>query len=74
MAYMGLFLLNYVPFNFVDNLLTFLSKLIYGDLTKHGIKRPQEGPFALKVKYGKYPVIDVGTYQKIKNGVIQVCR
>ncbi|CAA2998310.1 probable indole-3-pyruvate monooxygenase YUCCA10 [Olea europaea var. sylvestris] len=72
MAYMGLFLLNYVPFNFVDNLLTFLSKLIYGDLTKHGIKRPQEGPFALKVKYGKYPVIDVGTYQKIKNGVIQV--
>ncbi|GFZ19504.1 flavin-binding monooxygenase family protein [Actinidia rufa] len=47
-------------------------KLRYGDLTKYGIQRPQEGPFTLKAKYGKYPVIDVGTYKKIKFGEIQV--
>ncbi|KAL2485829.1 putative indole-3-pyruvate monooxygenase YUCCA10 [Abeliophyllum distichum] len=73
LTYMGLVLLNYVPYKYVDSLLTFLSKLVYGgDLTKYGIKRPQEGPFATKVEYGKYPVIDVGTFQKIKSGVIQV--
>ena len=73
MAYMGLVLLKYIPVNVVDSLLVMLSKLWYGDLTKYGIQRPQEGPFTLKAKYGKYPVIDVGTQQKIKSGEIQVC-
>lgn len=72
MAYMGLLLLKYVPVNVVDSILVMLSKLWYGDLTKYGIQRPEEGPFTLKVKYGKYPVIDVGTHQKIKSGEIQV--
>ena len=49
-----------------------LSKLFYGDLTKYGITRPTEGPFSMKIKYGKYPVVDVGTYNKIKSGEIQV--
>lgn len=49
-----------------------LSKIKYGDLSKYGINRPQEGPFALKVKNGKYPIIDVGTCKKIKSGEIQV--
>ena len=49
-----------------------LSKLFYGDLTKYGITRPTEGPFSMKIKYGKYPVVDVGTYNKIKSREIQV--
>lgn len=72
MAYTGLLLLKYVPLKVVDSILVMLSKLWYGDLTKYGIRRPEEGPFTLKVKYGKYPVIDVGTHQKIKSGHIQV--
>nr|POF15154.1 putative indole-3-pyruvate monooxygenase yucca10 [Quercus suber] len=48
-----------------------LSKLVYGDLTKCGITRPTEGPFYMKVKYGKYLVIDVSMYKKIKSGEIQ---
>ncbi|KAG8389424.1 hypothetical protein BUALT_Bualt02G0228100 [Buddleja alternifolia] len=72
MAYAGLNLLKYLPYNYVDSIMTIMSKFVYGDLTKYGIQRPQEGPFALKVKYGKYPVIDVGTFHKIKSGEIQV--
>ncbi|CAL5353894.1 unnamed protein product [Camellia sinensis] len=72
MAYLGLVLLKYIQVSIVDYLLVLLSKLRYGDLTKYGIQRPEEGPFTLKVKYGKYPVIDVGTYSKIKSREIQV--
>ncbi|KAJ7972884.1 Flavin-containing monooxygenase [Quillaja saponaria] len=47
-------------------------KIFYKGVTKYGIARPEEGPFYMKVKYGKYPVIDVGTYNKIKSGELQV--
>ncbi|KAM7495921.1 hypothetical protein LguiA_020335 [Lonicera macranthoides] len=72
MVYMGLILLKYIPYYVVESLMVILSKIRYGDLTKYGIERPQEGPFSLKVKYGKYPVIDMGTCKKIKTGEIQV--
>lgn len=72
MVYLGLNLLKYFPVGMVDSLTVLLSKLVYGDLTKYGITRPKEGPFFLKVAYGKYPVFDVGTYEKIKSGEIQV--
>ncbi|KAK4281091.1 hypothetical protein QN277_012626 [Acacia crassicarpa] len=71
-ANLGLTLLKYLPLNIVDSLLVILSKMVYGDVSRFGIKRPQEGPFFLKAKYGKYPVLDVGTFQKIKSGEIQV--
>ncbi|KAE8672254.1 putative indole-3-pyruvate monooxygenase YUCCA10 [Hibiscus syriacus] len=72
MVYLGLNLLKYVPVNVVDSLMIMLSKLVYGDLSKYGIIRPTEGPFFMKVAYGKYPVFDVGTYSKIKSQEIQV--
>lgn len=72
MVNMGFFLLKHFPSSWVDKLLVILSKLVYGDLTKYGLSRPREGPFFLKVAFGKYPIIDVGTYQKIKTGEIQI--
>uniref|UniRef100_A0A5B7B3U2 Flavin-containing monooxygenase n=1 Tax=Davidia involucrata TaxID=16924 RepID=A0A5B7B3U2_DAVIN len=72
MMYWGGFLLKYIPFNMAESLVVMVSKLWYGDLTKYGIKRPQEGPFTFKAKYGKYPIIDLGTCKKIKSGEIQV--
>lgn len=71
--HLGLVLLRYIPYAMVDKLMVVLSKLMYGDVTKYGISRPQDGPFSLKVNHGKYPVVDVGTYKKIKSGEIQVC-
>ena len=72
MTYMALVLLKYLPLKLVDSLLLMLSKFTYGDLTMYGIQRPKEGAYTMKVKYGKYPVIDVGTCEKIKSGEIQV--
>ncbi|XP_022771035.1 probable indole-3-pyruvate monooxygenase YUCCA10 isoform X2 [Durio zibethinus] len=72
MVYLGLILLKYIPVNMVDSLMVMLSKLVYGDLTKYGITRPKQGPFFMKVAYGKYPVFDVGTHNKIKSRKIQV--
>ncbi|PWA58478.1 pyridine nucleotide-disulfide oxidoreductase, class-II [Artemisia annua] len=71
-ANLGLKLLKRIPLNWVDSLLVFISKAMYGDLTKYGIQRPKEGPFFVKVRDGKYPVIDMGTFSKIKSGKIQV--
>lgn len=73
MVKVGVDLLKYFPLHVVDSMVVMLSKLFYGrDLSRYGIKRPDEGPFTTKIKYGKYPVIDVGTCQKIKSGEIQV--
>ncbi|GMN38134.1 hypothetical protein TIFTF001_007364 [Ficus carica] len=72
MVYLALVLLKHLPLGVVDFLMVILSKLVYGNLTKYGMKRPTEGPFLMKVKYGKYPVIDVGTCDKIRTGEIQV--
>lgn len=74
MVYLALILLKRLPIGVVDSLMVMLSKLVYGDLTKYGLRRPtNEGPFLMKDKYGKYPVVDVGTCEKIKTGEIQVC-
>ncbi|GAA0176421.1 oxygenase [Lithospermum erythrorhizon] len=73
MATMAIAMLKWVPLHIVDNILVMISNIIYGDLSEYGIiGRPQEGPFLSKVKYGKYPIIDVGTFKKIKSGEIQV--
>ncbi|KAG5044026.1 hypothetical protein AAZX31_03G188800 [Glycine max] len=72
MVSLGLFLLKYLSLSTVDSLMVMLSTMIYGDVTKYGVARPNEGPFYMKVKYGKYPVIDVGTYKKIKSGELKV--
>ena len=71
MVHLGLTMLKYFPASLMDFLMVMLSKLVYGDLTKYGITRPTEGPFSMKIKYGKYPVVDVGMYIN-KFGEIQV--
>lgn len=65
-------MLRYLPTQIVDAVITFVAKLQYGDLSKYGIHRPNEGPFYLKEVTGRSPVLDVGTIQKIKDGAIQV--
>ncbi|KAJ1390712.1 Pyridine nucleotide-disulfide oxidoreductase, class-II [Sesbania bispinosa] len=72
MVFWGLFLLKYFSLSMVDSVMVIVSRLVYGDVTSYGVGRPNEGPFFMKVKYGKYPVIDVGTYQKIKSGELKV--
>jgi cation diffusion facilitator CzcD-associated flavoprotein CzcO len=46
--------------------------LAIGDLSKHGIKRPNEGILQRVASSARIPVIDVGTVRKISEGAIKV--
>ncbi|KAL1351062.1 hypothetical protein AAHE18_06G069600 [Arachis hypogaea] len=71
MYYSGM-LLKYLSLSTVEKLLVIVSRIVYGDLSKYGLPWPSEGPFTMKIKYGKFPIIDLGTIKKIKHGEIQV--
>jgi hypothetical protein len=43
-----------------------------GDLSRHGIKRPNEGILQRVASAGRIPVIDAGTVRKISEGAIKV--
>lgn len=61
-----------LPVKFVDFILVTFAKIRYGDLSRYGIVRPNMGPFLLKAKTGRTTVVDVGTIDLIKKGVIKV--
>lgn len=65
MYYAGV-LLKFLSLGTVEKLVVMASRVVYGDLSKYGI------PFTMKMKYGKFPIIDLGTVKKIKSGEIQV--
>ncbi|XP_027337242.1 probable indole-3-pyruvate monooxygenase YUCCA11 [Abrus precatorius] len=72
MVYLGMCLLKYFEMEKVDKLMLLMSKVKYGDMTKYGLARPTEGPFALKKMGGRTPTIDVGCVGRIKKGKIKV--
>ena len=65
-------MLRWFPLHVVDKTLLLLAKLILGDTQKYGLKRPEVGPLELKNTEGKTPVLDLGTFGKIKSGKIKV--
>ncbi|XP_037419255.1 probable indole-3-pyruvate monooxygenase YUCCA11 [Triticum dicoccoides] len=69
---LGMTLARRLPLNLVDNLLVMAANLIFGDLSRYGIRRPKMGPMILKSKTGRSAVIDVGTVGLIKKGIIKV--
>ncbi|CAL4986991.1 unnamed protein product [Urochloa decumbens] len=71
---LGMTLVQHTPVNAVDDLLVRMSKVLFGDLSKHGIVRPETGPLLLKEQAGRSAVIDVGTVGLIKKGTIKVLR
>ncbi|KAK9040285.1 hypothetical protein V6N11_015457 [Hibiscus sabdariffa] len=69
---LGMVLSKYVPVGIVDFMVVWMSKIVFGDLSKYGIHRPKQGPFYLKATAGRAPVIDVGTIGKIQSKEIKV--
>ncbi|XP_074280969.1 indole-3-pyruvate monooxygenase YUCCA2-like [Silene latifolia] len=65
-------LVKLVPLKLVDRILLLISRLILGDTAKLGLIRPAIGPLEYKSISGKTPVLDVGTFAKIKAGFIKV--
>ncbi|GAB2215515.1 hypothetical protein Droror1_Dr00019902 [Drosera rotundifolia] len=72
MLRLSLALMKYIPIQVLDSFMTILGRITYGDLTRYGIYMPKEGAIAMRLKYGKYPIIDVGSIDKIKKQEIQV--
>lgn len=69
---LSMWLLKWLPITLVDRLLLIIAWLIFGDTSKLGLARPKMGPLQLKNLTGKTPVLDVGTFDKIKSGDIKV--
>ncbi|KAK1315746.1 Indole-3-pyruvate monooxygenase YUCCA6 [Acorus calamus] len=69
---LSMWLLKFLPIQLVDSLLLLCSRLILGDTGKFGLKRPKIGPLQLKNTTGRTPVLDIGTFSKIKSGQIKV--
>lgn len=73
MIHLGMMLAKWkLPVKFVDFILVSLANIRFGNLSKYGIVRPNMGPLLLKAKTGRSAVIDVGTTELIKKGVIKV--
>ncbi|KAK7377533.1 hypothetical protein VNO80_02959 [Phaseolus coccineus] len=69
---LSMWLLKWLPIEFVDRFLLIVSWLMLGDTARFGLDRPKLGPLQLKNLSGKTPVLDVGTLAKIKSGHIKV--
>lgn len=68
----AMLLMKTLPVWLTDRLLVSYTYLTLGDTARVGIPRPSEGPMVLKEKYGKTPILDVGTLAVIKSGQVKV--
>ncbi len=64
--------LRKLPLRLADRIGRIVSRLTFGDLTRHGLPRPALGPLSSIALRGRIPLIDVGTVAAIKRGAIAV--
>jgi len=64
--------LRKLPLAVTDRIGRVVSRLAFGDLTRHGLLRPELGPLSAIKLRGRIPLIDVGTIAAIKRGAIAV--
>ncbi|KAJ1283266.1 hypothetical protein BS78_03G115600 [Paspalum vaginatum] len=64
----------YLPVWIIDKLVLLMCAVVFGDTARHGLRRPAVGPFTMKLTTPAYPVVDVGTYAKIRTGEVRVLR
>lgn len=62
----------YLPAWAIDKLVLLMCAFVFGDTARHGLRRPAVGPFTMKLTTPAYPVVDVGTYAKIRTGEVRV--
>jgi len=60
------------PIGLGDRLGSLLRSMTVGDLSRYGIATPELPPLAQLREFGKTPVIDIGTVNRIKTGQIAV--
>lgn len=64
--------LRRAPVGLADGIGRLASRIAFGDLTRHGLPRPAEGPISAVEKRRRIPIIDVGTVAAIKRGAIAI--
>jgi indole-3-pyruvate monooxygenase len=62
----------FLPVAMRDAMGRLTSRMAFGDLTRYGVPAPTYGPATEVLKYGRTPVLDVGTVARIKSGDIEV--
>lgn len=62
----------HVPAAIRDWLGRAMSRLAFGDLSRYGLTRANYGPVTLIERYGRLPVIDIGTMSAIEAGRIDI--
>jgi indole-3-pyruvate monooxygenase len=65
-------LLAGVPARLQDGIGRLVSRLAFGDLTRHGLRRHALGPASQIARDHRIPVLDVGTIAAIRRGQIEV--
>ncbi|XP_078148650.1 putative indole-3-pyruvate monooxygenase YUCCA11 [Carex rostrata] len=68
----GMRLMKYLPMSIVDYIIHLLCYLRFGNTAKYGLRWPDIGLMNMKFSTPTYLVVDVGTYDRIKTGEIQV--
>ncbi|XP_039128073.1 probable indole-3-pyruvate monooxygenase YUCCA10 [Dioscorea cayenensis subsp. rotundata] len=69
----GMLLLKYLSITWVDIVVLLLCYFKFGSTSKYGLCRPSKGPFySIANTQGFFPMMDTGTFAKIKSGEIQV--
>jgi len=64
--------LDRLPTRIADRLAVMTSKMMFGDLSSFGVRRPEMGPITQVRTLGRVPLIDVGTIDLIRRGVLPV--
>ena len=61
-----------LPYKLVDALNAPILRLAIGDLERFGLRRPAKGPMTQVAEDGKIPLLDIGTIDRIRRGLITV--
>ncbi|KAL5229129.1 hypothetical protein ABZP36_017394 [Zizania latifolia] len=65
-------LYRYLPVWAIHKLVLLMCFVVFGDTARYGLRRPAFGPLTMKLTTPGYPVVDVGTFAKIRSGEIHV--
>ena len=63
---------KYIPYKIADLLNGPILRLVVGDIEKLGLRKASKGPMAQVVEDGKIPLLDIGTLDRIRRGLVSI--
>ncbi len=71
-SHMVAVMMSGLPAGVADALTGSLPRLIFGDLSRYGLKKPPYGNMTQVERFGSTPLLDIGTIDLIKQGAVAV--